>query len=231
MADQTRYNTISMARFQQDEKGRSDMDSIEVEGKTVEEAVSKALEELNVSRERVKVEVLDEGNKGFLGVVGARAARIRATLLYQQSPEKVLEDLLALMDLDAKVTQTEEDDRTFLSVESSDSSLLIGRQGRTLNSLQYIVNRICNKDPVKARPVVLDIEGYRQRRRQSLEALARRMAEKAKSHDCQMTLDPMNSHDRRLIHLALRDDRHVRTFSEGEDPYRSVVIVPRGDKE
>jgi spoIIIJ-associated protein len=243
------------------------MVSIEIEGKTPEEAIEKALEVLDAPRERVKVEILDEGSKGLFGMIGSKQAKVRATLLEHDEAEtarsetsgfsprpavtatkpprpitreheartmndapakEILEELLRLMGFTAKIEQNNADDKITLSVEAGENSnILIGRRGKNLSGLQYIVNRICARKNEDVKPVVIDIEGYRERRRVALESLAQRLAAKAKSSRREVETEPLSAADRRLVHMALRDDGEVRTQSRGDGPYKNVIIKPR----
>ncbi len=245
------------------------MVSIEVEGKTPEEAIEKALNVLGAERERVKVEVLNEGSKGLFGMIGSKQAKIKATLLSsgefeQEDPasegfaprpshtavnpptpitsdtlepppsndavaKEVLEELLGLMRFDATVKKDVEGDKITLSIEAGeDSSILIGKRGKNLNGLQYIVNRVAARKDPDARPVTIDIEGYRERRKDSLESMARRLVAKCKSSRRPVETEPLSAADRRLIHMALKDDDDVQTQSRGDGPYKNVVIRPKG---
>lgn len=243
------------------------MVSIEVEGKTPEEAIQKALEVLDAPREKVKVEVLDEGSKGLFGMIGSKQAKVRATLLElpesrvarsqasefsprstvsatkpprpitdervstplgDTSGKEILEELLRLMGFKAQVTQKLNGDKIVLSVHAGeDSNILIGRRGKNLNGLQYVVNRICARKNDSTQPVIIDIEGYRERREEALEALAQRLATKAKTSRREVETEPLSAAERRLIHMALKDDTEVRTQSRGEGPYKNVVIRPK----
>lgn len=243
------------------------MISIEVEGKTPEEAIGKALEVLSAPREKVKVEILDEGSKGLFGMIGSKQAKVRATLLdldgadearletpgfsprpsvsatlpprpitedgegkkQGAAPAKdVLEELLRRMGFTAQIKQKVTNDKIMLTVEAGeDSNILIGRRGKNLNGLQYIVNRICARSEENSKPIMIDIEGYRERRKDSLEAMARRLASKAKSSRKEMETEPLSAADRRLIHLALKGDNEVQTQSRGEGPFKNVVIKPK----
>lgn len=244
------------------------MVSIEVEGKTPEEAIEKALDVLGASREKVKVEILDEGSKGLFGMIGSKQAKIKATLLLVDdsdhaglSPEsfaprashkaskppspitsealeappmndalakEVLEDLLKLMGFVATVKKDVEGGKITLSIEAGeDSSILIGKRGKNLNGLQYIVNRVAARKDLNTKPVTVDIEGYRERRKDSLEAMARRLAAKSKSSRRPVETEPLAAADRRLIHMALKDDDDVQTQSRGEGAYKNVIIKPK----
>ena len=221
------------------------MKSLEVSAKTVEEAIQKALEQLGVSREEVEVTVVKEGKHGILGL-GAEEATVRVRSLVM-APEEgseiaevakgVLETLLARMGVVASVvSQTKppvegggwSSEVITLDVTGEDLGILIGRRGQTLAALQHVV-RLIIAHQAKARvPIVIDVEGYKQRRYEALQALARRMAEQVKIKGRPFTLEPMPAYERRIIHLALADDPDVTTESTGEGEVRKVVILPKG---
>lgn len=209
-------------------------------GRTVEEAVEAALAELGVSRDQCEVEILEEGNKGLFGLLGARPARVRVTV--KGSPEQpeqgeqdavergrvFLSGLLERMNVPAAVeTRVDEDGTVIMNVTGSDLGVVIGARGQTLDAVQYLVNVVANKDAVSRVRIVVDAEGYRERRAEAVRRMALRAAEKAKAARKRVRLDPMSALERRLVHLALRDDDQVETRSEGTEPYRRVVIVPR----
>jgi len=203
------------------------MNSVEKEAKTIEEAVQLALQELGLSEEEVKVEVLSEPNKGFLGMVGSRPAKVR--VIAQPSslrPGSMLRKLLSLMKVDAAVQEKETQDGIKLEVKSSDSAILIGRKGKNLSAIQYLMNRMYNRGRLKRCRIVVDIEAYHERRRQTLEDLARRTAEKVKRYRREVKLEVLSPQDRRSIHLALQNDPAVRTYSVGSGTYRNVVVAP-----
>ena len=203
------------------------MDSVEKEAKTVEEAVQLALADLGLSEEEVKVDVLSEPNKGFLGMVGGRPAKVRVTA--QPSllrPRSMLSKMLDLMKVDATVQERETRDGIELDVKSSDSAILIGRKGKNLNAIQYLINRMYNHGRLKRCRILVDVEAYHERRRQSLEDLARRTAEKVKRNKREVKLEVLSPQDRRSVHLALQNDPAVRTYSVGSGTYRNVVIAP-----
>lgn len=220
------------------------MKSLETSGRTVEEAIEKALETLNVSREKVEVTVVKEGKHGILGL-GAEEAIVRVEPLAgaPENPEnmddmarEVLETLLARMGVAASVDcQTkppaEGDEKAVevitLDVTGDDLGILIGRRGQTLSSLQYVVRLILAHQTQARVPIVIDVEGYKQRRYEALQALAQRMAEQVKTRGRPFTLEPMLAYERRIIHLALADDPDVTTESVGEGESRKVVIMPR----
>ncbi len=220
------------------------MESLEISAKTVEEAIQRALEKLGVSRDEVEVTVVREGRAGILGL-GAEEAVVRVKSLVL-TPKKeseiaevangVLERLLTLMGVDGSVVPqappfVEEGKEASTSVafdiKGDDLGILIGRRGQTLSCLQYIVRLIVGQQ-MKARvPVVIDVEGYKQRRYQALEAFARHMAEQVKARGAPFTLEPMPAYERRLIHMALANHPDVTTQSIGEGEARKVVILPK----
>jgi spoIIIJ-associated protein len=243
------------------------MISIEVEGKTPEEAINKALEVLETTRDKIKVDILDEGSKGLFGMIGSKQAKVRATLLEisdlgPSTPSKqdfaprstvtatmpprpivegrlkpngspgsareVLDELLQRMGFTATIEEKETDDKIILSIEAGeDSNILIGRRGKNLESLQYIVSRICSRKNDNSKPIIVDVEGYRQRRKEMLEAMARRLASKAKTIRREVETEPLSAGERRLIHMALKDDHEVHTQSRGDGPLKNVVIRPK----
>ena len=207
------------------------MDSVEKEGRTVDEAVDLALDELGVSRDEVEVEVLSEANKGFLRMVGGRRAKVRVTA--ERSllrPASMLREMLGLMDIEADIEEDDIDDGIMLKVESPDSAILIGKKGKNLNAIQYIMNLMYNHGRLKRCRIVVDVEAYLERRKRSLEDLANRVAEEVKESGKEEKLEALNPQDRRSIHLALQNDPTVRTYSVGTGTYRRVVIAPSGER-
>jgi len=211
------------------------MQELEISGKSVEQAIKKALDKLDVTRDQVDVIILSEGKPGILGL-GAEEARIRVrTLVATDSKEsalareakEVLETLLQIMDISASVAQVDTDPITF-DISGDDLGILIGRRGQTLAGLQYIARLIVSHKAGEWLPMVVDIEGYKQRRYQALQALAYRMAERVKAKRTQFALEPMPAYERRIIHLALAEHPDVTTHSVGEGETRKVVIVPKG---
>jgi spoIIIJ-associated protein len=223
------------------------MKSVETEGKTVEEAIGKACQELKATREELDIEILADGSSGFLGLMGGRKAQIRATrketailpaakgegpsaTAPSDSPaalaRKTLQDLLGLLGIETAVDLREEPERILLVIQGDGSGLLIGRKGQTLDALEYLINKIVHKGAEDKKRIVVDTENYRSRREESLVRLAHRLAEKAKQLGRPVTISPMSAHDRRIIHLALQDDQTLRTRSAGTGLYRKIVITP-----
>ena len=206
------------------------METIEEEGRTTEEAVERALKRLQVPPGDVQVEVLDEG-KRLWGLLGSRSVRGRVSynpsLLRVREAKEALEVILACMDIEATVHGSLDNGLISLKMDSAQGALLIGRHGQTIDALQYIVNRIVNKDAEDKMRVILDTEDYREKRREKIRRLAHRLAARVKNSGQPVTVTPMNSHDRRIIHLALQDDDEVTTVSQGEGIFRKVKIYPK----
>jgi len=203
--------------------------TVEKTAKTVEEAIEQALCEFGVNREEVEIEIIEQPKKGFLGILGARPAKVKVTV--KNTPVKkakeMLYDIINNMDLDAKISVKEKDHVIAVSMEGKNLGVLIGRRGETLDALQYLVNLSVNKNQESRRKVILDIEGYRQRREDTLKNLANKLADKAKQRGRNVILEPMSSLERRIIHTALQGRDDISTFSEGEEPYRKIIITPK----
>jgi len=204
------------------------MKSVEKSARSVDEAIAAALEELGVPSDRVSVEVLDEGKGGFLGI-GARPAVVRVTLKEnrRERVEKFLTDLCDAMRLGVDVAVDEDAEYIRADVTGPEAGILIGRHGQTLDALQYLVNLVAAKADHDERRVLLDVEGYRKRREETLTRLANRLAERVRRTGEPEALEPMNAHERRVIHLALQENPYVTTGSEGDEPFRRVVIQPK----
>ncbi|ACV65029.1 single-stranded nucleic acid binding R3H domain protein [Desulfofarcimen acetoxidans DSM 771] len=202
------------------------MKVIEKTGKTVEEAVSSALVELGVSRDKVEIEILENPSKILFGIFGSKPARVK--VIMQLSPTdsavELLNNIVAAMDLTVDYTITERDNISIINLQGKDLGILIGRRGETLDALQYIINLSVNKSVEQRKKIVLDVEGYRDRREETLQRLALKLANKARQRGRNIVLEPMNSQERRIIHTALQGYDDIYTFSEGEEPYRKIVI-------
>ncbi len=200
--------------------------STEKTAKTVQEAVMLALEELNVDENKVDIEVLDEGNKGIFGLIGNKMARVRVTIRESRG-DKASDFLSALfekMSVKAEIELQESDDSITLDIKGNDMGVLIGRRGETLDSLQYLTSLVINKDNDDYKRVVVDVENYRSKREETLVNLANRLAEKVVRYKKNVTLEPMNPYERRIIHSALQEYTDINTHSEGEEPFRRIVI-------
>ncbi|RKD31375.1 RNA-binding cell elongation regulator Jag/EloR [Thermohalobacter berrensis] len=208
------------------------MRSVVKTGKTVDEAIDEALKELNVVRDDVTVEILEAPSKGFLGLIGCKDAKVKVTLINDpvEIAQNFLEKMFKKMNINARLNIKKRNSNLYINIENvnkSDSGILIGKRGKTLDSIQYLVSLVVNKDRNKYIRVLLDTQNYRKKREQTLIKLAKKMASKAKRLNRPIKLDPMNPYERRIIHSALQEDSFVETYSEGEEPYRRVVIRAR----
>lgn len=196
-------------------------------GLTVEEALEAALGDLGLRRDQVRVEVLDEGARGFWGL-GQRDAVVEVTY---KPPKKELaqafgQELLGLMGFEGEVEVEEDDLYIHLSFDSEAAGALIGRRGQTINAIQHVSNLILGRQSDDARRIVVDVAGYRRKRQRSLEGLAIRMAARARRGGRPVRMEPMPSHERKTVHMALKNVPEITTRSEGKDPFRRVVITP-----
>ncbi|MEW8959730.1 hypothetical protein MHLNE_26190 [Moorella humiferrea] len=205
------------------------MKEIEATGKTVEEAIEAALKSLGARRDEVEIYVLEEGSKGFLGLLGSRQARVKVVL--PDKPEDVITDFLTrvlkAMNVEAGIEIRQREGYYFVSFHGKDLGLLIGRRGDNLDALQFLCNLAVNKVLKNKIKIILDAEGYRKRREQTLINLARRLSARVKATGKRIVLEPMNPQERRVIHTALQNDSEILTFSEGQEPNRKIVIALR----
>lgn len=203
------------------------MEEIRKSGKTVEDAIAAALAELGATREEVDITVIDEGAKGFFGMFGSKDAVVLVKKNFDptKEAETFLKEVFLSMGLIVKIKTELKDKHLFVELTGDDMGILIGKRGQTLDALQYLVNLVVNKKSPYYISVMLDTENYRQRRKETLESLAFNLAKKVKHTKRNVVLEPMNPYERRIIHSALQNDRFVTTYSEGEEPYRNVVIT------
>lgn len=204
------------------------MEYIEFSAKTVDEAIVDACAQLIITRDKLEYEVIEEGNNGFLGI-GAKPAVIkaRAKSNIDDIAKDFLKEVFVAMDMAVVVdVKYDEFDKTMnIDLSGEDMGVLIGKRGQTLDSIQYLTNLVVNKNTEEKIHVKVDTEDYRHRRRVTLENLAKNMASKVKRTKRSVTLEPMNPYERRVIHSSLQNDRFVTTHSEGEEPFRKVVIT------
>ena len=226
--------------------------TLEVIAPSIEDAISRGIEQLGVSRDMIDVDVLDEGSRGFLGI-GGRQVRVRLTLKpVEQKPvaaptsradsdvedhllayaAQVTREMLLRMKVSARVStryasepDSDGDLPVLIDIRGDDLSILIGRRAETLNALQYLLALIVSKEADRWVQVVVDVEGYRNRRENQLRQLARRMAEQAVRTGKRQILEPMSAAERRIVHLELRSHAEVTTESVGEEPNRKVSII------
>ncbi len=199
---------------------------IETEGETVEEAIENALGELEATREQVTIDIISEPTKGILNF-GAKPAKVRATLKQDVSaaPETILKEILSRMGIDAKIEADYVEGSTHLNILTDTPALLIGKHGQTLDAIERILNCIVNKVSLAKKRVFVDTEGYRERREERLIEMANQVAEKVRYTGRDVVLAPMSPRDRRIIHVALKEDEIVSTYSQGEGDMRRVVIT------
>lgn len=203
------------------------MKTIEMTGRTVEDALKNALSELKLTEDRVEFEVLEEGSKGLFKLIGAKPARIRVKVKrdYVYEAKAFLRDVLNSMGIRAEIKIKEEEDILKINLVGPDMGIIIGYRGETLDSLQYLVSLVVNKDQsAEYKRVILDTENYRAKREETLKRLASKTAFKVRKTGKSFKLEPMNPYERRIIHSALQNDLYVETFSEGDEPYRRVVV-------
>jgi len=228
----------------------------EFEGKTKEEALANACKELGLSEEEMETEVLSYGSSGIFGLVGVKKAKIRVAVPESVAPapapapaaptepesetetvpastdivqtaKEAIDEIVSHIADDTSVTATATADEITLEVHGGNAALLIGKHGKTLDALQYLVQRIVQKQGGTRIRVTVDVEGYRSRRKDSLSRLALRLSEKVKQTGKPATIKPMNAYDRRIVHLALKKENKVRTQSKGTGTFRKVVIYPQ----
>ena len=204
------------------------MEFIEVSGKTLDEALTNALLKLETTSDKVEYEVIDKGSNGILSIFNYKPAKIkvRKKNTVEDLIREFLYNMFNAMNMAVKVDIILDNEECTMDIELSgeDMGLLIGKRGQTLDSIQYLVSLVANKEKEKYIRVKVDTENYRQRRKETLESLAKNISYKVKRSKRSVSLEPMNPYERRIIHSALQNDKFVSTKSEGEDPFRHVVI-------
>lgn len=204
------------------------MEFIEVSAKTVNDAITEACQKLTVTSDKLEYEVVEEGSAGFLGI-GSKPAVIKARVKssIEDTAKDFLKEVFEAMDLTVVVDVKYDEVNSSMDIDLSgdEMGVLIGKRGQTLDSLQYLVSLVVNKDVDNYIRVKVDTENYRQRRKDTLENLAKNISYKVKRTKRPVSLEPMNPYERRIIHSALQNDKYVTTHSEGDEPYRHVVVV------
>jgi len=210
------------------------MDYIEISAKTVDDAITKALIKLETTSDKIEYEVIEKGSSGLFGIIGSRQAVIKVRKKFNiiDHTYEFLDKLFKAMNLDVKVKiEYDEDNRNMnINFDGEEMGILIGKRGQTLDSLQYIISLVVNKDSESYIRVKTDTENYRERRKETLETLAKNMAYKVKRNRRPVSLEPMNPYERRIIHSALQGDRFIETHSEGDEPNRNIVITLKKNK-
>lgn len=206
------------------------MEFIKVTGKTVDDALTEGLVKLGTTSDKVEYNVIEKGSSGFLGI-GSKPAviEIRKKFEFEDVISGFLKDVFHAMGMQVEVliSHDEESNVYEVNLKGDDMGVLIGKRGQTLDSLQYLVNLAANRQSEEYVKVKLDTEDYRKRRRETLENLAKNIAYKVKRTKHPISLEPMNPFERRVIHSALQGDRYVSTHSEGDEPFRHVVVTLR----
>jgi len=207
------------------------MEFIEVSAKTVSDAITEACQKLGVTSDKLEHEVIEEGSTGFLGI-GAKPAVIKAWVKVEEvsvedAAKIFLKDVFAAMNMEVviDVKYNESEKEMDIDLSGDEMGVLIGKRGQTLDSLQYLVSLVVNKESEDYIRVKVDTENYRERRKETLENLAKNIASRVKRTRRTVSLEPMNPYERRIIHSALQNDRYVTTHSEGEEPFRRVVVT------
>ena len=196
------------------------------EAKSVDEAVRLACEELDIDRSEAEIEIINEGNKGILGFIGNKNAVVKV------SRKAAIDDVIIAflkpifdkMEIEANVEIQHEEEQMTIRLTGDDIGIVIGRRGETLDALQYLLSLVVNRKLENYTRVILDVADYRQKREETLVRLANRVAEKVARSRRNLTLEPMNPYERRIIHATLQDHKYVDTQSIGEEPNRKVVI-------
>lgn len=197
-------------------------------GKTIDEAIELALAELEVSRDRIDYEVLESPSKGLFGFIGSKDAKVRVTVRAidpVDEAKQFLEKVFKAMNVTVMMEKMNHDDHLVINLRGEDLGVLIGKHGQTLDALQYLTNLAANRDADERTRIILDVEDYRKRRAETLSRLATRLADKVKRRGERVVLEPMSPQERKIIHMALQSDSKIVTYSEGEEPYRKVVIA------
>ena len=210
------------------------MEFKEYKGKNVDEAITNACIDLSIEAAKLEYEVIEKGSNGFLGI-GSKPAIIKAKK--NQSVEDIAREFLnkvftameLTVKIDIKIVENEKENIVNINIIGEDMGILIGKRGQTLDSLQYLVSLVINKECEKFNRVKLDTENYRERRKATLENLARNISLKVKKIKKPVALEPMNPYERRIIHSALQNDKFCTTKSEGDEPYRHVVVMLKKD--
>lgn len=203
------------------------MESREFQGRTVDEALESAALKLSLAKDSIDYTVIDEGSRGFLNIIGSKPAKIMVKLKRDSIKEakRFLYDIFENMGISATIETEETDDAVRMNIYGDNMGIIIGYRGETLDSLQYLTSLVLNKDHNEPyRKIVLDAENYRLKREQTLRNLAEKTAARVIKSGRAFKLEPMNPYERRIIHSELQGNSEIVTFSEGEEPYRRVVV-------
>jgi spoIIIJ-associated protein len=198
-------------------------------GQTVKEAVESALAQLQITEDRADISIVDEGKKGIFGIFGARPAVVKVSVIKDpiEEAEKFLLDVSEKMGAPVTINVEKNGKQVKFILSGEKIALLIGKRGQTLNSLQFLTQLVINRFSGQYLNVMVDAEHYRERRNDTLVQLAQRLAQKAVQTKKEVSLEPMPSYERKIIHTALMENKKIKTYSSGEDPHRHIVIAPK----
>ncbi len=211
------------------------MKTVETSGKTIDEAVVKGLEELGIQKDNAEIEVLCEPSQGFFGLIGTRLAKVKINI--KKNPAEYARDFvketiekIGLENVEVEIEKQNES-AVYIEIIGENLGVLIGKRGQTLNSIQYLTNLVVNKQFQQFQRIIIDVENYRQRREGTLKNLAENLAHKVIKGKRNIVLEPMIPQERRIIHTALQNNPSVVTYSQGDEPFRKVVITLKKTKE
>jgi spoIIIJ-associated protein len=204
------------------------MKNVTIERSTVEEAIAAALEELKAENDEVEIEIIKEPSKGFFGL-GSKDAKVKVTITNgpEERANKFLDILLKKMNIEADYEVNYSDNILKVDITKigeDDKGIIIGKRGKNLDEIQFLLNLMVNKGRQNYVRVIFNVEDYRAKREDTLKRLAVKMADKCRYYKRKVRLEPMNPYERRIIHSTLQDEKDIITYSEGEEPYRKVVI-------
>ncbi|WP_033827342.1 RNA-binding cell elongation regulator Jag/EloR [Bacillus andreraoultii] len=205
------------------------MREITATGQSVEEAIQSGLAQLHVTKEQVEINIIDEGKKGIFGIFGTRPSIVKLTIKINpvDAAKEFLTSICKTMDIDIQIESKTDGKHVLFQITSDKAGLLIGKRGQTLNALQLLTQLVLNKNSEEYMTIRLDAENYREKREASLIQLANRIAARAIRENKEISLEPMPSFERKVIHAALATNKHIKTYSEGTDPHRHLVISPK----
>lgn len=205
------------------------MKKVTVTGKSIEEAVKEGLAQLNAAEDQVEITIIEQPSKGLFGLIGTKEAKVELELKLDPIGAAIsfLDEIFELMNVDVTIEQIEEEDNVRLNFDGPELGILIGRRGQTLDSLQYLVNIVANRNSDSHTRIILDAEDFRARRKKTLQQLALRLADRVSKTGKEVILEPMSPLERKVIHSFLQEHPKVKTYSKGEEPNRRVVILSR----
>ncbi len=209
------------------------MEVIEFEGKTVDEAIEKAVQFFNAPKENLSIEVTSDGSQGFLGLIGSKKAKINASQMQdpveakKEKAQNFLTEILRLAKIPGSVRAEIIDKKVFLTLKGDGSGLLIGKKGQTLDAFQYLVSKMVNQKPEDRIPIIIDTENYRHRREAKLIIIAQKLGSQAKRQKKSVATELLNPQERRVIYLTLQNHPDLTAKSEGEGKLKKVIISPR----